>query len=941
MKKRIVLYGALALLFSLFLSAGQNLRGEEKNAAAKSDRKISPIRPGRLTCEYLTDPLGIDVRVPRLGWELITDGATPFDCRQSAYRIRVAPSEKELLSGENLLWDSDWIESSLCSQIEYAGIPLQPDRKYYWNVQLRDNNGAESLPCHSAHWTTGLWEPVQWSAKWIGGAEVFTFAENGANNPADPWFRKKFTLTDSPKSAFLHIASVGYHELYVNGRRISDTVLTPNVSDFKHRARSATYDISDALSKGDNLISVWLGAGWSVYSFYDSPDRPKTPIFMAQADIKMKNEETFRLVTDETWKTAPSGNRLLGTWTFGHFGGEMQDGGMERSIWNRFGFNDSTWQPATVYTPNLTVSSQMSEPNRITESISAVSVEEAEPGVWRVDMGRNFAGWTEIQVKGTPGDVVEFQFSESPHAAMTFNIYSRYLIGPSGQGVFKNRFNYSSGRWITVKGLKERPSPERFRGYLVRTAYDRVASFECSDDLQNWIYNTVLWTFETLSVGGYVVDCPQRERAGYGGDAHATIETGMSNYNLGAFYTKWMQDWRDAQGWSPAWLEDKTNLVPGHEADAAAGTFPNSAPTYFGGGGPAWGGIVITLPWAMYLQYGDRRVLEDNFDTMKRWLAFLDAYTHDGLLCRYGDVWSFLGDWLWPGAPDGPNSDTDDTLCLNCIYRVYNLRTAEKIARVLGRKAEADAWQKLGDEGRDAVHAKYFHPEDNSYFDGRMSILSAALLAEIPPAELREGVMRRLEEEILTRQKGHIGSGITGGSMLFKLLRQEGRDDLIWSMVSQTEYPGWGFMRANGATTLWEAWELDRPGHSLLHSSYLYPGAWYIDSVLGIRPSAEVPGFRKIVIHPPKASDTPLEWAKGHFVAPTGKVTVHWQKRENDGLFQLKVTLPPNTTNEVFVPSAGRDSVQYAPPRAVWLRDEPGYSVYEVPSGAFEFRSKP
>lgn len=942
MKRKFLRTGFLLFIGLVLAGMGTNLQSQEENNSAKPKRELnlSSIRPGRLTCEYLTDPLGIDVVKPRLGWSPVTDGEVLFDCGQTAYRIRVAPSEKELLAGENLLWDSNWVESPASSQIEYAGIPLQSDRAYYWNVQIRDNQGKESLPCRPARWSTGFLNREQWTAKWIGSADLFTWENDGANNPADPWFRKRFTLDDAPKSAFLHIASVGYHEIEVNGRRITDAVLAPNVSDHRHRARFVTYDITDALTKGENFITLWLGAGWGVFREYDAPDRPKTPIFMAQSNIKLKNGETFRLVSDETWKTAPSGNRMLGVWYFGHYGGEFQNGEFENSGWNRLGFNDSSWAQATVYTPNLTVSSQMSESNRVISSFTGTSVEETEPGVWRVDMGRNFAGWTEIEVKGDPGDVVEFQFSESPNSAMTFRLYSRYQIGPSGRGVFKNRFNYSSGRWITVKGLKERPSAGQFRGYLVRTGYERAASFECSDELQNWIYNTVLWTFENLSIGGYIVDCPQRERLGYGGDAHATSETGIWNYDLAAFYTKWMQDWRDVQGWSPKWMEDKTNIVPGREADAAAGTLPNTAPTYVGGGGPAWGGIVITLPWSLYKQYGDRRVLEDNFEMMKRWLAFLNAYTKDGLLYRYGDQWSFLGDWLWPGAPDGPNSDTEDSLCLNCIYRVFNLTTAEKIARVLGKTAEADEWKKLADEGRAAVHKKYFHAEDNAYFDGRMSIQSAALLAEIPPAELRAGVMKRLEDEILVKQKGHIGAGITGGSLLFKLLRQEGRDDLIWSMVSQTEYPGWGFMRANDATTIWEAWELNRPGHSLLHSSYLYPGAWYIDSVLGIRPSLDDPGFRKVVIHPPKASATPLEWAKGHFQAPTGKITVDWRKR-SDGTFQLKTTLPPNTTGEIFVPSAGQLSVRTIPPRAVFLRDEPGYSVYEVPSGVYEFRSKP
>lgn len=902
--------------------------------------KASPMRPVHLCCEYLSAPLGIDSPAPRLSWELSADGGKLFDARQQAYRIRVARTAADL-TNDNVqpVWDSGWVESSATTQIPYAGEPLASDRDYFWKVDIKDESGRVSTSRIPGMWTSGLFSADEWSARWIGDGSVCTFENNGVNNPADPFFRKSFELTEAPKRAILFLASFGYHELYVNGSRVGDDVLAPNVVDYSHRAHYVAYDIKSFLQKGNNTVAVWLGAGWSVFSLYQRDDRPCAPLFRAQSDISLSDGSVFRLETDSSWKTAPSANRLLGKWVWGDFGGEHFDANLDTPNWNRRVFDDSAWKQAVVSKPDVAISAQLGEPNRPQKRISAVAIEETEPGVWRADMGQNFAGWTEIRVKGEPGGTIEFQFSESPKTPMTFSNHSRYTLDKTGEGTFKNRFNYSSGRWITVYGLKEKPSLDDFTGWTVRTDFARAAAFECSDDLQNWIYQTVLTTYENLALGGYIVDCPQRERMGYGGDAHATCETGMFNYSLGAFYYSWMQNWRDVQGFRPAWIDDGPQPVEGKKDAALAGLLPNTAPTYFGGGGPAWGGIVITLPWSMYLQYGDERVLSENFELIEKWLGFLDAFVKDGLLYRYGDKWSFLGDWLWPGAPDGPNSDTADTLCLNNIYRIFNLMTAEKIARVIGRTDRADEWKKLADEGRAAVHAEYFHPEDNAYFDGRMSIQSAALLADIPPQELRDGVMKRLEDEILVNQRGHIGAGITGGALLFRLLRQEGRDDLIWSMLSQTEYPGYGFMRANGATTLWEAWELDRPGHSLLHSSYLYPGAWYIDSVLGIRPNADAPGFRAIVIHPPKFAATPLTWAKGYYDAPTGRIAVDWKKLDN-GQFQLKVELPPNTRSEVCVPSAGKDSVA-APSRAVWLRDEPGYSVFELPSGSYEFRSKP
>ena len=232
----------------------------------------------------------------------------------------------------------------------------------------------------------------------------------------------------------------------------------------------------------------------------------------------------------------------------------------------------------------------------IKSKINPIKIEERPDGSYRVDMGVNFAGWTKIKVKGKKGDRVDFLFSEREQDEITFNNHSAYIIGPSGEGCFQNRFNYSSGRWITIRGLKEKPLLSDISGWQVRTAYNPVSTFECSDSLQNWIYDRVCWTLKNLSIGGYVVDCPQRERLGYGGDAHATAETGLFNFGMGAFYTKWMQDWRDVQGWQS--LNGKRD---------GSGVLPHTAPTNDGGGGPAWGGICVTLPWYVYQHQGDKK----------------------------------------------------------------------------------------------------------------------------------------------------------------------------------------------------------------------------------------------------------------------------------------------------------------------------------------------
>ncbi len=892
------------------------------------------IRPERLQCESLVNPLGIDVASPRLSWILAAENPADYGQRQTAARILVRRDLEEF-------WDSGWIESPEM-RVEYSGPELESDRKYSWSVQVRDENDNVSDWSEPAFWSTGLYLPAEWAAKWLGSDQQFD-REAGIkktdNNIDDPWFRKTFELKEKPTQAFLFLASVGYHELYVNGKRIGEGVLAPCVSDHSRRARYIAYDIAQELRPGRNVIGVWLGTSWSIYAPYATEDKPRTPIFLAQVDCRFADGKTVRVATDGTWKTTPSPNRLLGTWDFGNMGGELYDAGKEVADWSGLGFDDSGWKTASIYSPKLALSAQTVQQNRLFEEIKAAAIEKKENGDYRIDMGRNFVGWLQFDLRGEPGKKIELLSSESESLPNTFRIRNAYILGPSGKGTFCNRFNYHSGRWVLVKGLTEEPRLENFRARMIRTDFPRSTSFVCSSDLQNWLYETICWTFENLALGGYVVDCPQRERMGYGGDAHATSETGMFNYDLEAFYCKWLQDWRDVQGHEGLWknLNDpKVIGTVGSMRELGGGILPQTAPTYFGGGGPAWGGICVTLPWFLYRHYENVRVLEEDFEMIEKWLAFLESHTKDDLLQRYGGEWDFLGDWLWPGAYE-MNNDSPETLCLNNSYFVFNLQTAAKIATVLGKTEQAAKWNDRADVVRKAIHARFFVPEKSSYSDGSMANLAAALLAEVPSAEVREKVIRSLEEEILVPRKGHIFAGITGGALLFKYLRETDRHDLIYSMVSQEDYPSWGFMRNNGATTLWEAWEKDRPGHSLLHSSYLYPGAWHIEGLAGIKRDPDSPGFRRFVVRVPNLKASEISRAKANFDSPVGMIVSDWA-RKNEQL-TLTVIVPPNCKATVYLPAAEKAGITVEPNRAKFLRHENGYSLFEVDAGKYIFNA--
>ncbi|MGE5611389.1 MAG: family 78 glycoside hydrolase catalytic domain, partial [Bacillota bacterium] len=782
----------------------------------------------------------------------------------------------------------------------------------YWKVCVRDQNGGVSSWSKPARWTMGLLEQSDWKAQWIGAMSA---AEAPTTLPAwgkdniipDPWFRKTIKLARQPKQAVMYVASIGYHELYVNGKRVGDAVLEPAVTDHSQRARYVTYDIAEYLRPGANTIGLWLGVSWSIYPSYRTSDRPAIPLVMAQAEIDLGGGRHVQVVTDSSWKTRPSPNQLLGAWNFMNFGGELYDANKELANWNEVGLNDASWQAACTYNPKLTLSAEMVEPNRCIREVKPVGVEAVSEGVWRVDMGVNFAGLVEIDVAGKPGQRVDFQFSERADQTITHALRSAYIMGPSGAGTFRNRFNYSVGRWITIKGLASKPEPSAIRGYLVRTAYAPAATFECSDPLLNKIYDMSRWTFENLSLGGYVVDCPHRERMGYGGDAHATIDMALANYQLGALYTKWSQDWRDVQGKSSAWGISNRALPTAGSGDGEnpeSGNLPYTAPTYWGGGGPGWSGICITLPWRVYQRYGDVRILEENFGTMQRWLRFLESKSVNDMLVRWGGEWDFLGDWLWPGAK-GVNGDTPETLFLNNCYWVFNLQTAANVADVLGKRELSAAWRKRAEAVRRAVHAKFFNAADNSYVNGFQAYLAIALLVDVPPQEVRAAVWKRLEDEIRVVRKGHIHAGITGGAFLMRTLLENHRHELIHAMTSQEDFPGWGDMIRKGATTFWESWEGD---NSLLHSSYLYIGSWFIDGLGGIEPDAKVAGFKSFVIRPGALAGQGIDWVKAEYQSPYGTIVSQW-KVEGEKL-RARVRVPANTTARLLLPTREAGTVR-------------------------------
>ena len=898
---------AFLSIFSGMIAAA--VEAASADTAAADD---AAVRVAELRCEYLVDPLGIDVLQPRLSWQIQSSDPAARGLRQSAYQVLVAGDEAALLVDRGNLWDSGKVESDQSTQIVFQGKPLASKKVCFWKVRVWDQNGRASAWSKPANWSMGLLTPSDWKAQWIGVAAQAGQPRN------DPWFRKTFSTAGRPVRATAYVASLGYHELYINGKKVDDRVLSPSISDLSQRVRYVTYDVSEYLHEGTNAVALWAAPGWSEFPDFHVKDKP---LVIAQVEILQANVRSVQIVTDATWKTHPSPMSPIGGWGQFGYGGESYDANREMPGWNTAELDDSAWNAAAVFAPKVRLSAEMIEPNRRIETLKPVEITSPAQGVFRIDMGRNYAGWFEIRMKGHPGQKAKLEFSERPGDSQSFGQVSEYVFGGTGEGVFCHRFNHAASRWITIRGLAATPRAEDICGYLVSTDYGRAGRFECSNSLLNRIYETTLWTYRSLCEGGYTVDCPHRERCGYGGDAHAMMETAMTNFAVGAFYTKWLGDWRDVQ---------RPN-----------GDLPYTAPTYIGGGGPAWSGICVTLPWQVYLHYGDRRILEKSYSAMQRWLAFLDTKAKAHLLQPWGGIWDFLGDWVPPGKGQGPGQRVDDrsTLLFNNCYYLDNVTTVANVAELLGKTDATAAYRKQAAAIAKAVQQEFFHPETNTYAGGEQLYEAMPLLVGVTPGDLQPAVLNRLEQEIAVHKKGHLDTGVHGTYYLIKLLVDRNRNDLIFQIANQKTYPGWGYMLEQGATTIWEQWDGQ---NSLLHSSFISIGSWFIEGIAGIRLDPVQPGYKHFTVRPGVIGD--LTWAKGEFDSPYGKIGTDWKL--SNGWLTLAVVVPANTTATVIVPTqepstvteSGRPAEQSTGVRPVKTTDRA--AVYEVGAGHYVFRAR-
>jgi len=824
-----------------------------------------------LKCENLKNPLGIDNTVPRLSWKI---SSNKNGTEQKAFQVMVASTPSLLGKDKADLWDSGKTSSSASILVPYQGKTLGSGTAACWKVRIWDEAGNVSAWSPVAEFSIGLLNKSDWQASYIG------FPTEAGYNEC-PQLKHSFMLEKTAEKMLLHVNSLGYHEVYLNGQKIGDGVLTPAVSQFDKRSQAITYDVSKLAKKGQNELILWLGSGWYTQGLPGVTNNG--PVVKAQLEKISEGQREIILTTDSTWVGRKSSYTRQGNWRAHNFGGEILDGALAKTDLSDEDSATRNWSPVSVIpVPEHEVSPQMVEQNRIFETLKPSEIKPLGKDTFLADMGKSLTGWTEIhfpKLQKSQEIVIEY----SDHLDKNGQFYDqeqidRYIASGEGEEIFKNKFNYHGYRYIRISNLPETPSPESISAYLIHTGYELASGFRCSDPELNKIHDMVFYTLRCLSMGGDLVDCPQIERLGYGGDGNASTLTAQTLFNLNPLYANWLQAWADC-------IRDD-------------GGMPHTAPCpYAAGGGPYWCGFIITASWKTYLNYGDVSVLEKYYPVMLKWLEYVDKYSADGLLKRWPDTdyrgW-YLGDWATPTGIDQKAETSVDVVNNSFLAVCYD--NLGKIAQVLGKPADAQMFAQKKTALQTNIHQRFFDSEKNSYATGTQIDLAFPMLAGVVPGELYDAVTQSLFNETENNRAGHFACGLVGIPVLAEWAVKNHAAGFMYSMLKKKDYPGYLYMIENGATTTWEHWNGER---SRIHNCYNGIGSWFYQAVGGIRPDEFVPAYKKVLIQPQIPEG--ITWAKTFKETPYGKLAVNWELKEKT--MNLEIEIPVGTEADVVIPS--------------------------------------
>ena len=886
------------------------------------------VKVRSIMTEDRIDPVGLDMARPRFSWQLASDQRNVM---QTAYEIKVSDNIPGLSKEKNLVWNSKKVLSDSSVYVTYKGPDLQPGTRYYWQVRVWDNHGKVSQWSQVAYWQTAFFSANDWKAKWI-----MQDTAGFARSEACPLFRKTFTAKKQVRSATAYISALGMYETQINGQRLGDSFFTPGWTDYRKRIQYQVYDVSSGIKQGNNAIAVTLGNGW--YAGYIAWGRHnheygEYTALLFQLEIQYTDGTTETIVSDGSWKSS-TGSIMSSE----IYHGETIDNRNEKTGWAMPGYDDSKWVPVIIHpSPVADLVATYNEPIRKHEQFKPVKIFKSPSGEQLIDFGQNLVGFVTVRISGKKGDTITIKHAEILDKAGNFyteNLRSAkardiYILRGEGVETFEPHFTFHGFRYIKIEGLKEAINPDNFTAFALYSDMQPGGTFTCSSSLVNQLQHNIQWGQK----GNFLdvpTDCPQRdERLGWTGDAQVFSATATFNMGVHNFFVKWLKD-----------------VALDQFPDGAV---PHVIPNVLGersGGSTGWADVATIVPMNMYLAYGDRKILSDQYNSMKAWVGYMTSQSKDNLW----NTGSHFGDWLFysPSVDDGGRAAVTDKYLIAQCFWAHSTQLLIAAASILGKTDDVSHYTVLLRNIKEAFNHEYV-TAGGRLVSGTQTAYVLALRFDMLPENIREQAVERLVQNI-KNYNNHLTTGFLGTPYLCDVLSRFGKTDMAYKLLLNETYPSWLYPVKMGATTIWERWDGIRPDSSLQtpnmnsfnHYAYGAIGDWMYRVVAGINTETDGPGYKKTRIQP--FIEKELTNASACLMTNYGMLSSSWIT--GDGSLELNVEIPANTNASIYIPAKDEALVTESGKPLNAVTDlvvkgrVPGFVVVTTGSGKYRFTVK-
>ncbi len=868
-----------------------------------------------LLCENLSNPIGLDVQMPRFTWQLVSSNRNVI---QTAYEIKV-------MKDKTTVWATGKVASEQSVLVPYAGSPLESNQRYTWQVRVWDNLGNVSAWSTPAFWHTAFFSPSDWKARWIKAG----FEEDTLSRPS-PYFRRNFNLKKQVKSATAFITAQGLYEARLNGKRIGDLYLTPFWTAYQKRLQYQVYDVTQLLQQGENTVGAVLGSGWFRGFLAWSNHKNiygKELALLFQMEITYIDGSKETIISDENWKSN-TGSILYSE----IYHGETIDARKEEKAWDTPKFNDSQWTGVRLADYKGELLATYNEGIRKQETFKPIKIFKTPKGEQVIDFGQNLVGWVQVRVSGKAGDKITLYHAEVLDKQGNFYTENlrvakqknEYILKGEGEEFFEPHFTFQGFRYIKIENFSGEIKPEMFTAVALYSDMKKTGEFTSSHPLINQLQHNIQWG-QNGNFLDVPTDCPQRdERLGWTGDAQAFARTATFNRRVHNFFAKWLKD------------------VAIDQAEAN-GAVPFVVPNVLGkgaSGSAGWADAATIIPWDMYLAYGDKQILENQYESMKSWVGFMEKNSTNYLWNRG----FHFGDWLFyrpHDDNDGRAAVTDKYLIAQCFF-AHSTNLVLKTAKVLGKADDIDKYAMLLKNIKDAFMKEYMTPSGRLVSSTQTAYV-LALNFDMLPEHLRPQAAERLAENVKS-YGNHLTTGFLGTPYLCHVLTRFGYLDVAYDLLLQETYPSWLYPVKMGATTIWERWDGIKPDssfqtptmNSFNHYAYGAIGDWIYRTVTGIDTDENGVGYKKITIKPHLT--TKLTHAKSEYQTYYGKIVSEW-KTEN-GKTTFTIEIPTNTTAVISLPATSIDDFSENNVKVAQFKNakfENGRVTFEVGSGKYSF----